>query len=572
MYRTKPFMMNIFSGLGGSGGNYSGQYAVDVQNPTTNAQAQQSYADQQAALAKQAGLVGQLQGQNGIQNQSNVFAQQQALANQLQGQTQGQGANPAQAALAQNTAANTANQASLMAGQRGTGANAGMLARQAAMQGAANQQASVGQAATLQAQQQLAAQQQLQAQQQAMAGLSSTQTGQLQNAIGGQNQYALQGQSNILNAIQGQNNAAVGMQTNINNVNSGIQSGNQANQSGMLMGGLGGIATAFGYAQGGEVQHFDAGGTVQATPMQLNAAPIQNGPQSMLGQQLQEAKTAGGVNTPLYNIGDSGTPQMGKGAANKDIMNNMSGLVGKGAKAFSGSSTTAPEVEGGTESITGGAGGSGTVTSEPLEIGGGSLGGGGGGAAGAGGASLGAGAGLFAAPFAFSESGGRNKEGVGSIGKSMGDMFHGEGLFGSMLGGGKLGKAHGGDVKRPGSGAPPREASGEGPYGNTTQYQQAVQQPKQKEQDNTVLGEGFNEAHGGSVDVMVSPGEKMYYPGGRVEKVKGEAKVDGDSLKNDTVPKKVPPHTIVVPRTKADGGGKEAQFVAAILARKGMKR
>lgn len=98
-----------------------------------------------------------------------IQAQQQALANQLLAQSKGGGPNPAQAALAQNTGSNVATQAALMASQRGTNQNAGLLAREAAQQGASTQQNAVGQAATLQAQQSLAAQQALISQQSNMA-------------------------------------------------------------------------------------------------------------------------------------------------------------------------------------------------------------------------------------------------------------------------------------------------------------------------------------------------------------------------------------------------------------------
>lgn len=106
---------------------------------------------------------------SGYGQSQNIQAQQQGLANQLLAQSNGQGPNPAQAALAQNTGNNIQAQAALMASQRGAGANAGLVGRQAAMQGASTQQAATGQAATLQAQQSLAAQTALQQQQANMA-------------------------------------------------------------------------------------------------------------------------------------------------------------------------------------------------------------------------------------------------------------------------------------------------------------------------------------------------------------------------------------------------------------------
>lgn len=92
------------------------------------------------------------------QNQGNI-AQEQALAGQLGLQAQGQGPNPAQAALNNATGQNVANQAALAAGQRGASGNVGLMQRNIAAQGANTQQQAVGQAALMQAQQQLAAQQ-----------------------------------------------------------------------------------------------------------------------------------------------------------------------------------------------------------------------------------------------------------------------------------------------------------------------------------------------------------------------------------------------------------------------------
>ncbi len=91
----------------------------------------------------------------GLFNQNQ--AQQQGVVNTLGGVVNGTGPNPAQAMLNQATGANVANQAALMAGNRGAGANAGLIARQAAMAGSNAQQQAAGQAASLQAQQSLGA-------------------------------------------------------------------------------------------------------------------------------------------------------------------------------------------------------------------------------------------------------------------------------------------------------------------------------------------------------------------------------------------------------------------------------
>lgn len=130
-----------------------------------------------SAYGQSQNLANQLGAYNGAQNLNSSLAAQQALAQQQQGTlsqyqniANGTGPNPAQAALNRSTGQNVANQASLMAGQRGAGANVGLIARQAAQQGAAIQQDAVGQSAALQAQQQLNALQGLSAQQQAIGG------------------------------------------------------------------------------------------------------------------------------------------------------------------------------------------------------------------------------------------------------------------------------------------------------------------------------------------------------------------------------------------------------------------
>lgn len=58
-------------------------------------------------------------------------------------------------------------------------------------------------------------------------------------------------------------------------------------------------------------------------------------------------------------------------------------------------------------------------------------------------------------------------------------------------------------------------------------------------------------------------------------KVLGQAKVSGDSLKNDEVPAMLSPGEVVIPRSviqSDDPVNNAAKFVAAILARNGMQR
>lgn len=254
------FVSEVGSLLGG--GNNNSQFqatSANILNPTTVDQSNAAYGQSQNALMQQQQLANALGAQNGIGNQSSVY-------NQLQGVANGTGPNPATAQLAQATSANTANQAALMAGQRGVGANVGLLARQAAQQGAANQQNAIGQAATLQAQQQLGALGQL-------GGLATQQVAQQQNAVSALNSGAQNEQSQILGGIQGQNNAIVSNQSNINNANSGLAQTNANNAAKFTGGELNSIGGAVNTllsgapkAYGGLVEKFADGGVPTAIP------------------------------------------------------------------------------------------------------------------------------------------------------------------------------------------------------------------------------------------------------------------------------------------------------------------
>jgi hypothetical protein len=138
-----------------------------------------------------------------------------------------------------------------MAGQRGSGANAGMIARQASMQGAQNQQTAAGQAALMGANQQLAGQQQ-------MANIAGQQVGQQQNATNALQQGGMNMYGQMSNNINNQNaiNAGVAQQ-NQNATNQLI--GNIVGGAGaaMMMGGGGAAAPGASAATSG-------GGTVGA--------------------------------------------------------------------------------------------------------------------------------------------------------------------------------------------------------------------------------------------------------------------------------------------------------------------
>jgi hypothetical protein len=276
--------MSIFDDIGGALGSVVGglaggilgptpQASAQLQNVATPAQAAQQYGNVQQGIGSQQALIDAMRNAGG----QNTYANQMALQQQLQQQANGQGPNPAQAQLQQNSANAAAQQASLMAGQRGTAGNAGLMARQIGMQGAQQQQQMMGQAATLQAQQQLAAQQQLGAQQAQMAG-------QMQGASQGYNQAAGNAYGQTLGGI-GQQNA--------NQVNlAGAQAGLEGQRAGATASIAGGLLGGAGAALGLKKAH---GGII----------PSISGPQSQAGQHFHNMKSGGNVPGQAKVAGDS---------------------------------------------------------------------------------------------------------------------------------------------------------------------------------------------------------------------------------------------------------------------------
>lgn len=202
--------------------------------PDTNmgigsAQARDQFKQSQADLAQQRQFVQSL----GRTDESAMQAQANLL-NALQQQAMGDPNSPLAIQMAAQTGANTANQAALMAGQRGTSGNAGLLARQAAMVGAQNQQQQVGQNAAMQLASQQAASQQ-----------AGNMLAQRQNAFNS----LQQGSSGLSGQALGQ--AQAQSQAKQQAYNSDLQFGGQ------LFGGLlgaAGSAMAGGFAHGGEVK------------------------------------------------------------------------------------------------------------------------------------------------------------------------------------------------------------------------------------------------------------------------------------------------------------------------------
>jgi len=255
------------------------QFNLDtVQSPVTQGDFNEAHGKTQQGLTQQQQFLEALQAQNGIQNQSNVY-------NQLAGIAAGTGPNPAQAALNQATAQNAANQAAMMAGQRGAGSNVGLIARQAAMQGGNLQQQAAQQAAVLQAQQSLGAIGQ-------MGNIAGQQVGQQGSALTNYNQFAQNQQAQMLNAIDSANQSRI----NQGQVNAGVAAGNTAQKAAVQGQILGAAGKGMAMAHGGPVKKYADGGSIA-------------GPQSLIGQYFQSNIPSLQVNAPPRQMINSGGPQ-----------------------------------------------------------------------------------------------------------------------------------------------------------------------------------------------------------------------------------------------------------------------
>jgi len=307
-----------------------------IQNPLAPDTLSKGQGSIDTAMGGQQGLLAALGGQGGLQKQGMVFnglgtlssdlgnangvaTQQQAkgmisdvyggqgnTVGQLQNIVEGVGPNPAQAMLRQQTGQNVANQAALMAGQRGAGANIGLMARQNAQLGGNLQQQAVGQGATLQANQSLNALGQIGGQQAAMGntanalgGLGTTQVGNQLSTLGqaGAQANTMAGQQigqtnqNATTALanQGQNlgaagnftQAQVGNQASVNAANAPQSVQGMKSKSDILGGVLNGLGAGtiagLGKAQGGYISLADGGG-VGGFDMTAPQAPQGLGP------------------------------------------------------------------------------------------------------------------------------------------------------------------------------------------------------------------------------------------------------------------------------------------------------
>lgn len=305
--------------LGGLVGTAGGANGTGFAGPTDNGlispgQLQTGYDTAQNSLHTMAGLVAAIQAQNGLQNQSNVY-------NQLQGVVNGTGPNPAQAMLNQATGANIVGQASLMAGQRGSSANPGLVARNAARAGGDINQQSAGQAATMQANQSLNALN-------AAGNIAGQQVG---NQIGATQGY-MQGAENEQMGVL---NSAAGLQANVNNANAGLVGATMGQQAsiGSSMSKSMGSMMGMG-AEGGKPEMMPrkmaAGGGLQFqnTPgaLQIDA----NGPLSSVGQYFSQIANIdkGGpaqvaaVQQPKTTSGTEQPWDMGGGVDHGDVQQN----------------------------------------------------------------------------------------------------------------------------------------------------------------------------------------------------------------------------------------------------------
>lgn len=292
------FLGSMFNGAQGAG--FQAQGAGNLQQPFTADQVTGAMGGTNAALTQQQQLAAALGGAGGIQNQSNTYnalgqtaAQLQpgiqqlgGLANQYQGIANGTGPNPAQAMLAQATGNNVAQQAALAAGQRGAGANVGLMERNAALAGSNAQQQAAGQGATLQANQSLNALGQVGnalGQQANLIGQQGTLQG-MQGSIAGQqvgNQMAgtgavtnaaLANQGQLTQGLGAQNTANIQNAAQQNSANAGVAAHNAQSQAqgiGGLFNSLGPAASVLGglFGGGGAAAGADAlSGSLAAVP------------------------------------------------------------------------------------------------------------------------------------------------------------------------------------------------------------------------------------------------------------------------------------------------------------------
>lgn len=509
--------MGAVSGLIGTAGGFGGSGVsapelAHISNPVTSAQLKDQYGNAVTGLQQQQDFLKAIQAQNGLQNQSNVY-------NQLQGVANGTGPNPALAQLQQATGTNVANQAALMAGQRGAGQNAGLIARQAAQQGANIQQQAAGQAATMQAQQSLNALNQ-------MGNLATNQAGQEANATNAYSNSAQGEQGQLLNGYGNYNNAMVGSQTGVNAANAGIIAQSAKSQTGIF----GGIGAGMAMAQGGMVPEYADGGNIQVLPSNApaTAAP---GPQSSFGKFVNDVSS--GLMT-------SQTPEQ-----NKDPNAQLGQAIGKGIKAGYNYLTK--------PGVTQGQG----LQTDPLGVG--SLDKTAIAPSAAGEDALGVGS-LSGADAATSATAGADALGSAEMAADLGAAAEGGADLASLAGllakGGKVQKyEEGGSIVSDIMKLIPIAAAALAHGGPVKAMVSPGEQYLDPEDVKRVAKDGKNPLAVG-------------------ERIPGKPKVKGNSYSNDVVPKTLQEGGIVIPNSvmQSKNPAKEAsKFVAAVLAKKGHK-
>lgn len=228
------------------------------------------------------GVTGALTATSGYQAQaptsaSTIGGQQATLAGQLGTESAGGGPNPAQSQYLQNSEQIAQNAATTYAGNRAI--NPGLAARLAGTTAASTQGAAAAQAGTQQAQQQLSAQNE-------MLGLT------------GQEQQGLLGTEGI---------------------NAQVAQGNAAMQNQTAGGILGGIGSALGLAEGGEVKpkKMAAGGTINVPAIAgvpQFASSVSDQPTSSIGKHVSQKSAP----DPFSKVTPAG-PAMAGGAGDSPM-------------------------------------------------------------------------------------------------------------------------------------------------------------------------------------------------------------------------------------------------------------
>lgn len=522
-------IVGSITGGGGKGMAFDAKGA-EIENPVSKEQINQAYLNTQTGLGNQKDFLNAVNAQNGLGNQTSVF-------NQLQGVANGTGPNPAQAQLANATGANVSNQAALMAGQRGAGANAGMMARQAAQVGGNIQQNAAGQAAQLQAQQSLGALNQ-------MGGIATNQANQQANATNAFANTALGQQQNLLGAQGAYNNSLVAMQSNMNNANAQVNGAIVPAQGNMMQGIMGAAGSVMNLI-GGDKGKGD-------NPL--------GGTSSDFG--FGSFDSGGGVLTDGGNIADVASIAA-QGGMVKDAPK-----MAIGGEIPGGTTELAPVVPMGPQSSVGKSfmEQQQTPVQDPM----------------------------LAQQQLNPNLNIKAKQAAGpdmeETGQQMLDMVSTGVRTVLPIAGQVVGSIYGGPV----GGMAGKEA-GKGiadfipdPQERKMDEAKKANAEAAKKKANYKPGT-LKYAEGGQVDAILSPGEKYLDPKAVSEvakgaspmakgkEVPGKAKVAGavDSYSNDTVPAKVHPGGIVLPRsvTQADDADRKAQeFVQAVLAKQGLKK